>query len=157
MFLKYRKPTIAWVVFLLLCGGVVFASFQGKMERYYGISTDGSVATLPAGTTTLGALVLTNTAVSLTSPTVTFSAAGKQLITLNSDENQTAIVLTGGTMNQIVTIRSGAGSNTMQFDDGTSMTIGGNIVLTEAQNDYLTLQCIGVNGDTWAAVSAHDN
>ena len=50
MFLKYRKPTIAWVVFLLLCGGVVFASFQGKMERYYGISTDGSVATLPAGT-----------------------------------------------------------------------------------------------------------
>lgn len=100
----------------------------------------------------------TATAVSLTSPTVTFSVAGKRFITLSSDANQTACVPTGGALNQILTIQSAAsGSNTMQFDDGTSTVLGANITLTEAQYDYLTLICMHADGDVWAAISAHDN
>lgn len=109
------------------------------------------------GVLTQGPLVLTNSDVSLTSPTVTFSAANKSKMTLNSNANQTGIYPTGGALGQIVTIISGAGSNTMRFDDATSMSLGANITLTEGQNDILTLICTSADGDEWAAVSAHDN
>jgi len=110
------------------------------------------------GALTLGAAqVLTASAVSLTSPTVTFSAAGKNLVVLNSDANQTGIYPTGGTQYQVLSILSGAGSNTMRVDDGTSMTIGANITLTEGQGDVLTLLCTNAEGDEWTAFSAHDN
>lgn len=89
------------------------------------------------------------TDVSLTSPTVTFAAANKNIITLTSDANQTGIHPTGGTTGQIIYIVSGTGSNTMRFDDdATSMCIGGNITLTEAQNDVLALRCVTAPAST---------
>ena len=112
------------------------------------------------GVQTLGPFNLgTATAVSLTSPTVAFavtSATG--YITINSDANQTGVHPTGGTVGQVLTIISGAGSNTIQFDDSaSSMTIGGNIVLTEAQNDVLKLWCTSSDGDEWGRLSDATN
>lgn len=109
--------------------------------------------------------VWVSTAVSLTSPTVTFDATNKRFISLTSDANLTGIHPVNGTTGQVISIVSGAGSNTMRFDDdATSMTIGGNVTLTEAQNDVLALVCIAAPtaGETngygkWAALYAHDN
>ena len=103
------------------------------------------------------ALVQTESSASLVSPAVTFSAAGKGLIVLTANANLTGVYPTGGKKGQIITIRSGAGANTMRFDNGTSMSLGNDITLTEGENDYLTLQCTNDDGDEWAAVSAHDN
>jgi len=129
--------------------------FKGKVD-VDGAATFASTVGI-TGTTTQGPLVLTASAVALTSPTVTFSAANKGLITLTSDANLTGIYPTGGTLNQVITIISGTGSNTMRLDDGTSMSIGANVTLTEAQNDAITLLCNEADGDGWLAVSAHDN
>lgn len=122
-----------------------------------GAATIGGAATI-TGVTTVGSVVYTSSTVSLTSPTVVIDAS---LLTdnviINADANLTGIYLTSGTLNQEVTFRSGAGSNTMQYDDGTSMSLGANITLTEGQNDFLTLVCIDSDGDGWAAKSAHDN
>ena len=117
----------------------------------------GSAAAATVTDLTRRGETLTLSSVSLTSPTVIWSAANKGLVTLNSDSNQTGIYPTGGALYQVVTIVSGAGSNTMQFDDGTSMTIGANVTLTEAQNDALTLMCVSSDGDEWTALSAHSN
>jgi hypothetical protein len=102
---------------------------------------------------------ITTRDVSLTSPTVTFAVqASDDVIILSSDANQTAIVPIGGTLNQRITIRAGAsGSNTMRLDDGTSTVIGADFTLTEAQYDYITLDCIDADGDEWAEVSSADN
>lgn len=123
-----------------------------------------ATATLPGTTTLTGtfiqgaAKVLTNTDVSLTSPSVSPSVTSAgELVTLTSDANQTGIIPTGGTLRRVIEFTSGAGSNTMRFDDGTSMTIGANITLTEAQQDSLTLRCTSSDGDEWTAVAAHDN
>lgn len=100
----------------------------------------------------------TASSVDLTSPTVTFSATNKFRVVLSSDENQTGIYPTGGAINQVLVIESyGTGSNTMRFDDGTSMTLGGNITLTEAQGDVLTLLCTSSDGDEWRRLSNADN
>jgi hypothetical protein len=134
--------------------------------------TASGTNTLSGATTLSGAVTSTSTfqntgnsqpigtialAASLTSPTVTFNAGNASVATLNSDANATGIYPTNGKVWQTVLIKSGAGSNTMRFDDGTSMTLGGNITLTEGQNDILTLVCTSADGDEWAAVSAHDN
>lgn len=95
--------------------------------------------------------------VALTSPTVTFSVVGKSFVELTSDANLTGIVPTGGELYQILVIKSGAGSNTLRFDDGTSTTIGGDITLTEAQEDLLFLVCIDAQGDEWARIATGDN
>ena len=163
-----RKEVKILIVFLLLIFvPVAFASFQGQMRKW-GIDLAGGVYTFAGSitatddlivtdNTTQKGLVLTASTVSLTSPTVTFSAAGKGLITLTSDANQTGALVTGGTLNQVITIISGAGSNTIRFDDATSMAVGSNVTLTEAQYDVLTLICVSSYGDAWAAVSEHNN
>ena len=122
------------------------------------LDASGAV-TIAAGLTKGSACVevLTADAVSVSSPTVTFSAANRRYVTLNSDANTTGWNVSGGTVGQVLTIISGSGSNTMQFDDATSMVIGANITLTETQSDVLTIICIGGDGTVWAGLSAHDN
>jgi len=96
--------------------------------------------------------------VDITSPTTTFSAEGKHYILLSSDQSITGVYPTTGALNQEIVIKSyTTGSNTIRFDDGTSMTIGGNITLQESQNDVLCLKCIDADGDEWMALYAHDN
>lgn len=102
-------------------------------------------------------LIMTSSAVGLTSPTVTFSAANTSHIVLSSDANLTGVRPTGGTLNQILIVISGAGSNTIRFDDGANTILGANITLTEGQTDSLTLMCTNADGVTWAAIAAHDN
>jgi hypothetical protein len=120
------------------------------------LTTTGTVAL--NGVTTLGDTVLrTIDSISLTSPTVTFTAANANLVVLTSDADQTGIYPTTGTLYQELRILAGSGSNTMRFDDGTSLTLGGNITLTEGEGDMLTLLCTSADGDEWTAVSAHDN
>lgn len=97
----------------------------------------------------------TAVALNMTSPTATFSVVGRSVVTLTADANLTGVVPTGGVAGQEVTIISGAGSNTMRFDDGASMNLGGNITLTEAQFDVLTLRSI--DGTNWVRLSNADN
>lgn len=92
-------------------------------------------------------------AVSLTSPTTTFSVEDGYLFVLNSDANQTGIRPTGGELYQEIKILAGAGTNTMRFDDGTSMTTGANKTLTEGQGDTLGLLCVSADGDEWTLIS----
>ncbi len=111
-------------------------------------------ATTLSGAATLdGAIVIPRDNVSLTSPTVTFSAAGKSRILLNSDANQTGFHPTGGVLGQEIVIFAGSGSNTMRFDDGTSMTLGGNLTMTEGQVDRIWLRCTSADGDEWELVT----
>ena len=70
MFLKSHKPTLLLVVFMLLCSGVAFASFIGRMERYYGISLDGTTMTIPSGTI-LTSPVITGGTATITTSTIT--------------------------------------------------------------------------------------
>jgi len=100
-----------------------------------------------------------STACAITSPSTTFdiSEVYTYEIVLTSDGNLTGVYPIGGTLGRRIEIRSGAGSNTMRFDDGTSMTIGANVTLTEAQNDVLCLKCVDADGDEWMSVYAHDN
>lgn len=131
------------------------------------LATTGTLSTVGAatfsstvditGVMTRGGEVLTASAVSLTSPTVTFDATGKGYVILQSDANLTGVHPTTGTLGQVLLIRSGAGNNTVRFDDGTSMSIGANVTLTEGQNDVLGLVCTSPDGDEWAAWCAHDN
>lgn len=112
----------------------------------------GGMFTLATGPT-----VLTSAAATLTSPTVTFSAANRTLVTLTSDANLTGCYPTGGTLGQVLVIKTGTGSNTMRFDDGTSMTVGSNRTITEGQIDILTLLCVSSDGDEWALQAFGDN
>lgn len=121
------------------------------------LSTTGTVSLGTGATVAAGPLALTSAAVSLTSPTVTFSAANRTLVTLSSDANQTGVRPTGGTLGQVLIIKTGAGSNTMRFDDGTSMTVGSNRTITEGHIDILTLLCTSADGDEWALVAFGDN
>jgi len=97
-------------------------------------------------------------AVSLTSPTVTFDVNDTSYVTLNSDANQTGVRPLKGSTGQVLYIVSGAGSNTMRFDDsGTTMALGGNITLTEGQGDALLLICTSQSTNSWSRVSTGDN
>jgi hypothetical protein len=100
-----------------------------------------------------GVKVLNATAVSITSPSTAIVVTGAYLVTLNSDENLTGLVPTGAVLNQVIELQSGAGSNTMQFDDGTSMTTGANFVITEGQGDSLILRCVNAGGNSWLRVN----
>ena len=79
------------------------------------------------------------------------------LIVLTSDANVTGVTLTGGALNQVVTIITGDGSNTIRFDDGADMVVGSNMTLTEGQGDVLTLMCTSADGDEWVRLSNADN
>jgi hypothetical protein len=152
----------------LLCGAYYehsvssAANFRVNTLTIEGPTTNSGATTMSGATTLSGVVTLSGTvvnpfdAVSLTSPTTSFSATGKSFVTLNSDANITGITMTDGTTGQVVTIVSGAGSNTMRWDDNTStLSLGANITLTEGQQDALTLVCTGDR--TWTALSAHDN
>lgn len=177
--MKYRKPFVLSTALLcaLLLMGATYQQFRKGIAIFNCADLTVAETTTMTGAVTMAStlavtgaqtnsavltragLIQTATAASLTSPGVTFAVtSATDLISLTSDANQTAIVLTGGSLNQIVMIVSGAGSNTMQFDDNaTSMVIGGNITLTEGQNDVLTLRCLDTEGVSWARVSNGDN
>lgn len=95
--------------------------------------------------------------VTVTSPTTAISVDGKGAIRITTDANMTGYTLTGGENGQVVPITSGAGSNTIRFDDGSSYSLGANVTLTEGQHDVLVLQCVNDDGDEWMALYAHDN
>ena len=105
---------------------------------------------------TLNETVFTPGTVSLTSPTTTFSVNGLSNITLNSDADITGVLPTGAVVGQMITLITGSGSNTMRFDDGTSVTCGGNITLTEGQGDVMTLLCTTAP-NAWVRISNVDN
>jgi cytoskeletal protein CcmA (bactofilin family) len=103
--------------------------------------------------------VLTDTAVTLTSPATSFSAASKGLITLHtaSTYTPTGITITGGALGQVIYIRpavsgTGVGTDAMRFDDsGTTTALGANITLTEGQTKQgLCLICTSAAGDNWS-------
>lgn len=174
----------SWTILAALCligAGVAVAQLANSNYRQAGglrwviggsldVESGGSLAIESGGESEFesgsdlkmnGMLTLAPTAVALTSPTVTFSAADVSYISLTSDANLTGIRPINGTLNQVLMIISGAGSNTLQFDDATSAVLGGNIVLTEAQLDVLSLICTNAGvtgaGSVWAATGAHDN
>lgn len=79
---------------------------------------------------------------SLTSPSVAVDLAGVTWMEITSDANQTGLTLSNGVVGQVYLITTGAGSNTIQFDDdGLNLALGGNIVLTEGQADSIILLC----------------
>lgn len=97
-----------------------------------------------------GDYVLTAQEVEITSPSTTFSAAGAYRIELTSDQNVTGVYPIGGVVDQVIIIEPGAGSNTIQFDNGTTTTLNGaNVILTEGTTDTLTLICIDASGPRW--------
>lgn len=95
--------------------------------------------------------------VALTTPTLTFDVSDYHAVNLTHDTNCTTLCPTGGTLNQVLYIFSGAGSNTLQFDDGTSTVLGGDITLTEGQYDALVLRCISADGNQWQKIGGSDN
>jgi hypothetical protein len=115
-----------------------------------------TTTTLAGQTTFSGTQILTPTAVEITSPSQTFSAAGTSFVVLTADENTTGITITGGALWQRLLILSGAGSNTMRFDDATSMSLGADKTLTEAQNDLMELLCLTPDGDEWGLINDAD-
>jgi len=129
----------------LASGGSIEAASGSDISVAYG----GKVA--QAGET-----LFTAKAVSLTSPTVNFGVSGATYITLTADANLTGVYPTGAEAGQVITIVTGDGSNTIRLDDSAaSMTIGGNITLTEGQFDSITLLALG--NDEWTCIAAHDN
>jgi hypothetical protein len=138
-------------------GGDFFAITDGAVTNSGTLAQSGAV-TLTGDVAATGAMeVYTPTAVALTSPTATFSVAGASWFTLTSDANLTGVYPIGGTLNQVVYIEGGAGSNTIQFNDGAAMTIGSNYVITEGQGDMLTLKCTHADGDEWKMVCSGQN
>ena len=114
--------------------------------------TDAVIAT---SLTNNGIHITVSDAVGITSPTVTFSAGGKDRIDLTTDASQTGIYPTGGTLGQEIIVYGTSDSNTLRFDDGTSMTIGGNITL--GIGDTLGLRCVSADGDEWLRNFSSDN
>lgn len=97
-----------------------------------------------------GDYVLTAQEVEITSPSTTFSAAGAYRIELTSDQNVTGVYPVGGVVDQVIVIEPGAGSNTIQFDNGTTTVLNGaNVILTEGTTDTLTLICIDATTPRW--------
>lgn len=98
--------------------------------------------------------------VSLTSPTKTIdvSSVTSNYIIVTSDANQTGVLLTGGELYNVYTLFAGAGSNTMRLDDNAgTLSLGGNITLTESQNDSITLMCVDATNGYYARIYNADN
>jgi hypothetical protein len=156
---QYPRTSIALcaLMFVALTGMSYTERLLKVVDIYCNTLTCASVGSF--GSILIGGDVKipTLTEVTLTSPTVTFSAVNKHFIDLTADANLTGIYPTGGTLRQVLFIHSGTGSNTMRLDDGTSMTIGGNITLTEGQGDWLMLRCTSADGDEWERIGSADN
>lgn len=136
-------------------GGDIALASGGSVE----VASGGDITIASGGELNqAGETVLTLKASALTSPSVAFSVAGATHISLTADGNLTGVHPTGGEVGQVVVIVTGAGANTLRFDDSAaSMTLGGNITLTEGQFDSLTLLCTSADGDEWTCIATHDN
>jgi len=96
--------------------------------------------------------------VEITSPSTTFAVMPTDdLIVLTSDANVTGVTVTGGALNQVVTLITGSGSNTITFNDGANMVLGSNVTMKEGDGDVLTLMCTSADGDKWVRLSSADN
>ena len=132
----------------------------GTVDAVVGGTTPaaGTFTTLTSTKAVQKELVLTATNYEITSPSLVINAADKGMIVLTSDESITGVTLAGGELNQKVEIRTGDGSNTIRFDDVTSLTAGGNITVTEGHNDVITFICVDATyGTIWTVHSLHDN
>ena len=131
---------------------VEYRRAQGENQQWTGVTRlDGEV--LISGSIQYG-----YSAVSLTSPAVTFSVADKYpIIVLTADANLTAVRPTGGELYQEIIIMSGAGSNTIRFDDGANTALGANFTVTEGQGDVLKLLCTNASGNVWSKSGGNDN
>lgn len=159
MMIKTNKSTLLSCVLLFcLAVGVVVADFRGDLRRTVGLE---QVTTVSApGMKLGGSEVWVVQDETLTSPSTTIALdPGARFVRITSDANLTGIKVTGGTLNQVVTFTAAAtGSNTIRFDDGTSMSLTGNITLTEgASPDYLHLICIDSDGDEFAGLGSSVN
>ncbi|HOE97282.1 MAG TPA: hypothetical protein PK847_11935 [Candidatus Sumerlaeota bacterium] len=154
---RWEKLTLALLVALsciLLVGPGLWAQTAGKYYRTERTNTRYVGDTFQtAGSEHAWAYV----DVAVTSPTVTISANARRAITVTADANQTGYRLIDGEVGQVVVIRTGAGFNTLRFDDGASQSLGADITLTEGQNDVLALQCINAEGDEWIRLWSSDN
>ena len=156
--MEKKKRRLFWAFLVIVsmpC--LATAAWQADFTRA-GWRSDGRNLTLTAkGSINIpgtGRVVETAASVALTSPTVTFNALNRRFITLTANANLTGVRPTGGKLGQIITIISGAGSNTMRLDDDTSMSLGGNnVTLTEGSDDCITLRCMSAAGDEWRVLS----
>ena len=97
-------------------------------------------------------------AVDITTPTLTYDFTGLGAATITHDSDVTGASIIGGVENQVVYVFSGAGTNTIQFDDSaTTMILGGDVTITEGQNDCLILRCVNSNGKVWQKIGGNDN
>ncbi len=102
--------------------------------------------------------------VDLTSPTVTFSAAGKYMVSLKSNAALTGVHPLGGTTGQVIIMTSDRGTvSSARFDDdATSMAVGANFTLTNGQYDVLALRCVAAPASSsgygqWQKLYGSDN
>lgn len=119
--------------------GNLFTS--GSLVVQGGVSVTTSTGSANAGFIAVAANVALTTA---SAATAQFSATGQYYISLSTNANVTGVRPTNGTTGQQLIIRSanGQGTNTMRFDDNAStVSLGGNITLTEGNNDVLALVC----------------
>jgi hypothetical protein len=154
--MKAKLIALAVIGLILICA---IAAAQIANSNY---RAQGGLNWVIGGTLTRSGtgydLVSSRATVAMANPVFTFSVANKGFITLTTDTNCTGVCPTGGIVGQRIQIVSGAGANTMRVDDSaSSMTIGGNITLTEGQSDVLVLECTDVDGDEWTCVFNHDN
>jgi len=166
-----RSYTIALVVLVLVAAiGVAFADFRGDLLRAGIDATDGQNIDIFEGSlnvhddvtvgddiTIADRMILTATAIEITSGATTMSVADATLVTLSSPINMTGFIPSGGALGQVLILKAGAGNNTIRLDDGTSMTLGGNITLTEGQGDVIGLLCTSADGDEWIRLFNVDN
>ena len=122
---------------------------QGEGFFASNVFTSGSMVisgTLYAAqvSTSTGVVVIpTINAVTVTSPTTTFSATGQYLVALNASASITNVRPTGGVTGQYLEIYAGAtNANTMTFVDNVStMSLGSNRVLTGQNYSFIGLLC----------------
>ena len=166
-----RSYTIALGVLVLVAAiGVAFADFRGDLLRAGIDVTQGSNIEIFQGSldvhedvtvgddiTIADRMILTATAIEITSGATTMSVAEATLVTLSSPINMTGFIPSGGALGQVLILKAGAGGNTIRLDDGTSMTLGGNITLTEGQGDVIGLLCTSADGDEWIRLFNVDN
>lgn len=155
-----KKFTWVFILLLVMVAGYsvgqgianITAEWSSGDLVYKNADTKASILTVgTTGITQHKGFTYTSSAVALVSPAVTFSAAGKGLITLTADADLTGIYPTGGVVGQVIVIVPGAGANTMRFDNGAKTVLGANITLTEG-NAYegIALRCTSSAGDVWA-------
>lgn len=124
----------------------------------YNPNTGVVTATSFSGSVTIGRqLYNTTSTFEITSPSRVLNLSGlNSHVTLTSDENITGASISGGSAGCIYIIKTGAGSNTVRFDDnGTTLGLGGNITVTEGEDDIIGIIVTGTN--TYARIFSADN